>query len=78
VARFAGEHVHKRLISEETYRQKRYDEALKKAFLGTDEDLLAGALHSLTVSEHSINGGSRSITYPRPIRLYCCGRFINS
>jgi protein phosphatase PTC2/3 len=56
VARFAGEHVHKRLVSEETYREKRYDEALKKAFLGTDEDLRAGALHCLTVSAHSTDG----------------------
>lgn len=42
VAKFAGKNVHKRLLAEETYRQKRYDEAMKSAFLGTDEDLLAG------------------------------------
>lgn len=42
MARFAGEHVHRRLISEEMYHKKQYGEALKKAFLGTDEDLLAG------------------------------------
>ncbi|OAX38755.1 PP2C-domain-containing protein [Rhizopogon vinicolor AM-OR11-026] len=46
VARFAGEHVHKRLVSEETYHEKRYAEALKKAFLGTDEDLLADPSHT--------------------------------
>ncbi|KAG2361708.1 PP2C-domain-containing protein [Suillus spraguei] len=46
VARFAGKNVHKRLISEEAYREKRYDEALKKAFLGTDEDLLADPSHT--------------------------------
>jgi protein phosphatase 2C family protein 2/3 len=57
VAKFAAEHLHKRLVSEETYREKRYDEALKKAFLGTDEDLRAGALHCLTVSAHSTDGG---------------------
>lgn len=46
VAKFAGKNVHKRLLAEETYRQKRYDEAMKRAFLGTDEDLLAGtSLH---------------------------------
>ena len=43
VARFAGKNVHKRLVTEDTYREKSYEEALKRAFLGTDEDLLAGA-----------------------------------
>ena len=43
VAKFAGKNVHKRLVTEEAYREKRYEEALKRAFLGTDEDLLAGA-----------------------------------
>lgn len=42
VAKFAGENVHKRLVTEEAYHEKRYEEALKRAFLGTDEDLLAG------------------------------------
>ncbi|KAG0693181.1 PP2C-domain-containing protein [Suillus ampliporus] len=46
VARFAGRNVHKRLVSEESYREGRYDEALKKAFLGTDEDLLADPSHT--------------------------------
>jgi protein phosphatase 2C family protein 2/3 len=43
VARFAGQHVHKRLVAEESYKAGNYPEALKKAFLGTDEDLLASA-----------------------------------
>lgn len=43
MAKFAGEHVHKRLVTEETYKSGDYTQALKKAFLGTDEDLLAGA-----------------------------------
>ncbi|EGN98389.1 hypothetical protein SERLA73DRAFT_183367 [Serpula lacrymans var. lacrymans S7.3] len=46
VARFAGKHVHKRLVTEEAYREKRYEEALKRAFLGTDEDLLADPAHT--------------------------------
>jgi protein phosphatase 2C family protein 2/3 len=29
------------LVSEESYKAEEYDTALKKAFLGTDEDLLA-------------------------------------
>ncbi|KAJ7600524.1 phosphatase 2C-like domain-containing protein [Mycena floridula] len=41
VAKFAGENVHKRLLTEETYKEKDYPAALKRAFLGTDEDLLA-------------------------------------
>ncbi|KIJ62566.1 hypothetical protein HYDPIDRAFT_135638 [Hydnomerulius pinastri MD-312] len=46
VAKFAGKNVHKRLLVEEAYREKRYDEALKRAFLGTDEDLLADPAHT--------------------------------
>jgi hypothetical protein len=41
VARFAGLNVHKRLVTEETYKNDDYEVALKNAFLGTDEDLLA-------------------------------------
>ncbi|TFK40544.1 PP2C-domain-containing protein [Crucibulum laeve] len=46
VARFAGQNVHRRLVSEETYKEKKYDAALKRAFLGTDEDLLANPAHT--------------------------------
>ena len=42
VAQFAGRNVHKRLTRDETYQEKLYDAALKKAFLGTDEDIRAG------------------------------------
>lgn len=42
VAKFAGLNVHKRLVTEEAYKSEDYEVALKKAFLGTDEDLLAG------------------------------------
>ncbi|TFK27738.1 PP2C-domain-containing protein [Coprinopsis marcescibilis] len=41
VARFAGTNVHKRLVTEESYKSGDYEAALKRAFLGTDEDLLA-------------------------------------
>ena len=41
VANFAGLNVHKRLVTEETYKNEDYEAALKNAFLGTDEDLLA-------------------------------------
>ncbi|KAF8158375.1 phosphatase 2C-like domain-containing protein, partial [Crassisporium funariophilum] len=46
VARFAGQNVHKRLVAEEDYNQEEYESALKKAFLGTDEDLLADPAHT--------------------------------
>ncbi|OCH91844.1 PP2C-domain-containing protein [Obba rivulosa] len=39
VAKFAGEHVHKRLVEDEAYKNKDYARALKNAFLGTDEDM---------------------------------------
>ncbi|KAJ7983212.1 phosphatase 2C-like domain-containing protein [Mycena polygramma] len=40
-AKFAAHNVHKRLVTEESYKQGQYPEALKRAFLGTDEDFLA-------------------------------------
>ncbi|KAJ7505343.1 phosphatase 2C-like domain-containing protein [Mycena galericulata] len=46
VAKFAGQNVHKRLVTEEAYKESQYDEALKRAFLGTDEDLLANPAHT--------------------------------
>jgi protein phosphatase 2C family protein 2/3 len=39
---FAGQNVHKRLVTEETYHRKEYEAAMKRSFIGTDEDLLAG------------------------------------
>jgi len=46
VARFAGANVHKRLVNEEAYKAGDYPQALKRAFLGTDEDLLANPGHT--------------------------------
>jgi protein phosphatase PTC2/3 len=46
VARFAGQNVHRRLVQEESYQQQNYEDAMRRAFLGTDEDLLAGACYS--------------------------------
>jgi len=46
VAKFAGLNVHKRLVTEEDYKNDEYEAALKKAFLGTDEDLLADPAHT--------------------------------
>lgn len=41
VAKFASVNVHKRLVAADAYREKRYEEALKRAFLRTDQDFLA-------------------------------------
>jgi protein phosphatase 2C family protein 2/3 len=46
VAKFAGQNVHKKLLTTESYSAKEYDAALKRAFLGTDEDLLANPAHA--------------------------------
>ncbi|KAJ3509423.1 hypothetical protein NLJ89_g5230 [Agrocybe chaxingu] len=46
VARFAGQNVHKRLVQEESYKEANFETALKRAFLGTDEDLLANPAHT--------------------------------
>ncbi|KAH8998591.1 PP2C-domain-containing protein [Lactarius akahatsu] len=41
VARFAGQNVHRRLVKEDAYQRQNYEEAMRRAFLGTDEDMLA-------------------------------------
>ncbi|KIK69554.1 hypothetical protein GYMLUDRAFT_33926 [Collybiopsis luxurians FD-317 M1] len=46
VAKYAGQNVHKKLLAEESYSAKQYELALKKAFLGTDEDILANPAHA--------------------------------
>ena len=49
IAEFAGGNLHRRLAAEEAYHEKRYDVALKKAFLGMDEDL-KNSTHSRSIS----------------------------
>jgi hypothetical protein len=41
VAKFAAENLHKRMIKDESYYEKQYETAMKRAFLGTDKDLHA-------------------------------------
>ena len=41
-AKYAGEHVHKKLTSDEAYQRKEYRAALKNAFLRTDDDMRHG------------------------------------
>jgi len=43
VARFAGDTVHHRLAGIEDYKNKKYEAALKRAFISTDEDLRSNA-----------------------------------
>ena len=40
VAKYAGKNVFKRLTGEQSYKDGNYQEGLKKAFLGTDDDIL--------------------------------------
>ncbi len=42
MAKYAGQHVAERLAQESAYLEGDYPTALKKAFLGTDDDLRAG------------------------------------
>ncbi|KAJ1303186.1 hypothetical protein OPQ81_011385 [Rhizoctonia solani] len=41
IAKYAGSHVHERLKADAGYQRKDYKSALKRAFLGTDDDLRA-------------------------------------
>jgi len=44
IAKYSGQHVHARLLQDEAYAAKDYRTALKRAFLGTDDDLRTGML----------------------------------
>jgi hypothetical protein len=46
IAKYAGKHVAERLASESAYNEGDYATALKRAFLGTDDDLRAGEKES--------------------------------
>lgn len=50
MARYAGQNVHKRLLSEESYKEGNWEMALKRAFLGTDEDILASKYFLISFS----------------------------
>jgi protein phosphatase PTC2/3 len=43
VARFAGQNVHRRLVQEDSYQKQKYEEAMRRAFLGMDEEMLTSA-----------------------------------
>jgi hypothetical protein len=40
-SKFAADNLHKRMMKDESYEDKQYEIALKRAFLGIDEDLRA-------------------------------------
>jgi len=62
VAKYAGQNVHKRLITEESYKEQNWEMALKRAFLGTDEDFLAGTSFLESVIVEKFNSWKRSCT----------------
>ena len=47
VAKYAAQNFHKRLVAEESYKERNWELALKIAFLGTDEDLRTGKFFSI-------------------------------
>jgi protein phosphatase PTC2/3 len=47
VSKFSGINVHKRLVTEKAYHEKRYEDALKSAFIGTDEDFLCLSVYRI-------------------------------
>ena len=49
VAKFSGQNVHKRLVSEPSYAEHQWEDALKRAFLGTDDDIRAGEFWSVII-----------------------------
>jgi hypothetical protein len=44
VAKYAGQHVHERLLKDEAYKNAQYSQALTHAFHGVDADMKEGAL----------------------------------
>ncbi|KAF5360471.1 hypothetical protein D9756_004721 [Leucocoprinus leucothites] len=46
VAKYAGQHLHKRLVLEESYKDKDYETALKQVFLGVDQELQSDPAHT--------------------------------
>lgn len=78
IAKYSGQHVHMRLAGDEAYVTKDYRTALKKAFLGTDDDLRTGLFFtSMMVISFSYIEYSRSRFLPRSLRLHSRGCLDN-
>jgi protein phosphatase 2C family protein 2/3 len=64
VAQFAGDHLHKIIAKQESFKSKDYEQALKDGFLATDRAILGGnqpllfSRTTLTAARSSIRGGS--------------------
>ena len=71
MAKFAGLNVHKRLVTEEAYKNDDFEVALKNAFLGTDEDILAG-LFIFSLLSFPTKCICRPCAYKRSLWLHCC------
>ena len=54
MAHYAGGNVHKRLITEPAYSKGEYPEALKRAFLDTDEDMRSSMSWSKLIVHGSV------------------------
>jgi len=73
VAKFAGQNVHKRLVLEKSYTEKKYEIAFKEAFLGVDQELRIGVSPSYSLSSlQSSRYFLRPIAAQKTIRLHCC------
>jgi len=71
VARFAGQNVHKRLVKEDAYQREDYEEAMRRSFLGTDEDLLADPAYTRDPS--GCTAISALVTRDNKIIVVCTG-----
>ena len=79
VAKFAADNVHQKLVLSEDYREKRYEAALKRAFLAVDEDLWAskfechnGIYMCYVVSRQISQTPSTRKTLPAGAQLWQC------
>jgi hypothetical protein len=81
ISKFASTNVHRHFVAEDAYREKRYEEALKRAFLGTDEDILAGEfcpallrwLLGVVVPVNSKHVHHRPRLRQKCVGMYSCG-----
>lgn len=70
-AKYAGQHVHQRLVNESAYKESRYSDALKNAFLGADVDMKEGVLYTSYVGTKSYSSTNES-----QIQL-CSGKILD-
>eukprot|EP00126_Sphaerothecum_destruens_P000950 Sdes_comp11814_c0_seq1m2869 len=66
VAKYAGEKMHQRIISDKNYSSGNYEIALKNGFLGIDQDMLADPL-----MQGNAAGATAVVTLIRDGKIYC-------